>query len=55
MATLKKPRPRSAIERALLARDRIEIAAAERLLSALKLSARRKKTGVARPRRKRVR
>lgn len=55
MTTRKKPKLRRALERALLARDRIEIAAAERLLSALKLSARRKKTGVARPRRKRVR
>jgi hypothetical protein len=55
MTARKKPRLRRAIERALLARDRIEIAAAERLLSALRLEGRRKKTRTARPVRRRGR
>jgi len=43
MAARKKPKLRRAIERALLARDRAEIAAAERLLRLLKVDARKPK------------
>lgn len=39
-----KPKLSRAIERALLVRDRLEIAAAERLLGALKIEARKKTT-----------
>jgi hypothetical protein len=41
MTTRKRPRLRRALERALLARDRVEIAAAERLLALLKVDARK--------------
>jgi hypothetical protein len=42
MTTLKRPRVRRTLERALLARDRVELAAAERLLALLKAGARSK-------------
>ena len=44
MSARKTPKLGRAIERALLVRDRLEIAAAERLLSVLKVEARQKKT-----------
>ena len=47
--TAMKPPLRRALERALLARDRAELAAAERLLGVLRVEARKKTT------RKRVR
>ena len=43
MTTARSPRLRRMVERVLLARDRMEIAAAERLLAVLKVEARRKK------------
>lgn len=46
---------RRAFERALLARDGVEIAAATRLLSALKVEAGRKKSPAVRLRRRRAR
>jgi len=55
MTTRRRPRLRQAIEQALLARDRIEMAAAERLLTAMKLEKRRKKTRAARRRPRRAR
>jgi hypothetical protein len=46
MATAKRPRLRRTIERALLARDRLELRAANRLLELLKAGARRKRQRV---------
>ncbi len=51
MIVERTPRVRRAIERALLARDRVEIAAVERLLDVLKLEARRSRARTARVRR----
>ena len=44
MTTAKRPRLRRALERALLRRDRLELAAAERLLALVKPVARAGKT-----------